>query len=100
MRLVWFAVLVACSSGSSTTPPTTTPTAPPAVTIDAACEPAREKVDRLLMNEAMTAEECQCLRGRVNLSRGGGDQPHCASDETDEGPVRLGIEGGWCCKKR
>jgi hypothetical protein len=82
------ALLVACSSSSSTptstsTPTTTTPTteAPPA-------------------GGVMTKEECEAQGGRVNASIGGGEQAHCDADETELAPVRLGIEGGWCCKKK
>jgi hypothetical protein len=45
----------------------------------------------------MTQEQCTCLGGRVNLSRGG-EQEHCERGETEIGNVRFGIEGGWCCK--
>lgn len=48
---------------------------------------------------AMTSEQCTCLGGRVSLSRGGGEQEHCAAGEKELGNVRFGIEGGWCCKK-
>jgi hypothetical protein len=45
----------------------------------------------------MTPEECACLGGRVNLSRGG-EQEHCAPGEVELSAIRIGIEGGWCCK--
>jgi hypothetical protein len=45
----------------------------------------------------MTPEQCTCLGGRVNASRGG-EQEHCAASEKELGTVRFGIEGGWCCK--
>jgi len=48
----------------------------------------------------MTKEECEAQGGRVNSSMGGGDQAHCADGETELAPVRLGIEGGWCCKTK
>lgn len=54
----------------------------------------------------MTKEECEGQGGRVNPSIGGpggggsGEQPHCNPDEDELAPVRLGIEGGWCCKKK
>jgi len=48
----------------------------------------------------MTKEACEAEGGRVNASIGGGSQAHCADDETELAPVRLGIEGGWCCKKK
>jgi hypothetical protein len=48
----------------------------------------------------MTKEECEAQGGRVNASIGGGSQAHCADDEAELGNVRLGIEGGWCCKKK
>jgi hypothetical protein len=48
---------------------------------------------------ALTSEQCTCLGGRVNLSRGGGAQEHCAAGEKELGNVRFGLEGGWCCKK-
>ncbi len=102
MRLLLL-VLVACSSSSS--PPPREPesrterTAPPTTADAAPCKP--ETVDeRLLRGDSpMTKEECECAGGRVNPSIGGGAQAHCAAGETELGPVRLGIEGGWCCKK-
>ena len=48
----------------------------------------------------MTQQECEAAGGRVNASIGGGDQPHCADNEAELAPVRLGIEGGWCCKQK
>ena len=48
----------------------------------------------------MTKEECEAQGGRFNPSIGGGEQAHCNADETELGPVRFGIEGGWCCKKQ
>jgi len=47
--------------------------------------------------QPMTSDQCTCLGGRVNASRGG-EQEHCTPGETELGTVRLGIEGGWCCK--
>jgi len=46
----------------------------------------------------MTKEECEARGARVNASIGGGSQIHCTDDELDLGPVRIGIEGGWCCQ--
>lgn len=61
-------------------------------------QPAPADCGTLEPGAAMTPDQCSCRSGRVNLSRGGGDQPHCADGETELGTVRLGIEGGWCCK--
>jgi hypothetical protein len=52
----------------------------------------------LAAGEAMTPDQCTCRGGRVNGSIGGGAQAHCAANETELGNVRVGIEGGWCCK--
>jgi hypothetical protein len=82
MRIV-FAVLLAACSSSSPPPPKTEPTP---------TQPAPAAV--------MTKEACEAEGGRVNASIGGGSQAHCADDETELAPVRLGIEGGWCCKKK
>ena len=48
----------------------------------------------------MSKEECEAQGARFNPSIGGGEQAHCNPDETEVGPVRFGIEGGWCCKKQ
>ena len=58
-------------------------------------------VDEVLLREGSTwtKEDCECAGARVNLSRGGGAQAHCDAGERDIGPVRLGLEGGWCCWK-
>jgi hypothetical protein len=87
MRILMFALLVACSSSSST--PTSTPTPTPTPPTEA--PPA---------GGVMTKEECEAQGGRVNASIGGGEQAHCNADESELAPVRLGIEGGWCCKKK
>ncbi len=50
--------------------------------------------------QAMTKEQCTCREGRVSLSRGGSVELHCEQGEAELGAVRLGIEGGWCCKAR
>jgi hypothetical protein len=85
MRSLLFVLLVACSSSSKPEPtpsqPTPTEPAPPSGAV-------------------MTKEECEAQGGRVNASIGGGSQAHCNDDETEVAPVRLGIEGGWCCKKK
>jgi hypothetical protein len=78
-------LLVACSSASKPDPAP----APPA---PAPTEPAPTTV--------MTKEECEAKGARVNPSIGGGSQSHCADAEVDLGPVRLGIEGGWCCQAK
>jgi hypothetical protein len=83
MRSFLFVVLVACSSSSKPAPEPTQPTP---------TEPAPGTV--------MTTEECEAKGGRVNASIGGGSQAHCNDDETELGAVRIGIEGGWCCKKK
>lgn len=103
--LVALLLVVGCSSGAPPAPPVATPpatpTAVPAVpTPETApgsgggsgnCEAPRA-------GEAMTEVQCTCQGGRVNASKGGGDQPHCDPNEDDVGSVRFGIEGGWCCK--
>jgi hypothetical protein len=48
----------------------------------------------------MTSQECEAAGGRVNTSIGGGTQAHCNDDEAELAPVRIGIEGGWCCKQK
>lgn len=48
--------------------------------------------------EPLTQEACTCLGGRLNASRGG-EQEHCANNESELGAVRFGLEGGWCCKQ-
>lgn len=77
--------LVACSSSNSQ------PAAPAP-----APAPARAPAEP---STPMTKEECEAQGHRFNPSIGGGDQPHCAEGETEVGPARFGIEGGWCCKK-
>jgi hypothetical protein len=88
MRILIVALLVACSSSSST--PTSTP-APTTTPPSTEAPPA---------GAVMTKEECEAQGGRVNASIGGGEQTHCNPDEAELAPVRLGIEGGWCCKKK
>jgi hypothetical protein len=90
MRSLLFVVLFACSSSSKPQPAPTQPTpTQPAPTQPAPTAPT-----------VMTKEACEAQGGRVNASIGGGSQAHCADDETELGNVRLGIEGGWCCKKK
>ncbi|MGN6104787.1 MAG: hypothetical protein ACTHU0_06780 [Kofleriaceae bacterium] len=87
----------ACRTPSSTS-------APPAPSPGSAAptgepgQPAPADCGALEPGAAMTPDQCSCRSGRVNLSRGGGDQAHCAEGETELGTVRIGIEGGWCCK--
>jgi len=84
MRTLLLVMLVACSSSvppKPTNEPPASPTAPPAAA-------------------AMTKEECEAQGGRVNSSIGGGSQAHCNDGETELAPVRLGIEGGWCCQTK
>lgn len=93
--LVFAALATACGSSTpdpqpTATPPTAEPAASPPHGSTACAPPAA--------GEAMTPEQCTCQGGRVNLSRGGGEQPHCNANEQELGTVRLGIEGGWCCK--
>ena len=83
MRSLLLVLLVACSSSSKPEPAPVQP---------APTEPAPTAV--------LTKEECEAQGGRVNASIGGGTQAHCNEDETEVAPVRLGIEGGWCCKKK
>lgn len=87
MRSALFAVLVACSSPSA--PPPSPPAPAPGPASGGSEAPA-----------VLTKEECEAQGGRVNASVGGGTQAHCADDETEVAPVRFGIEGGWCCKKK
>jgi len=96
LRIVLLAALAtACGSStpapsSTTSPPTPTEPSGAAPTGSAGCaQPAA--------GEAMTPDQCTCVGGRVNPSRGG-EQEHCAANEQELGTVRLGIEGGWCCK--
>ncbi len=85
MRSLLLVLLVAaCSSSSKPEPAPAQPTP---------TEPAPTTA-------VMTKEECEAQGGRVNASIGGGSQAHCADDETELAPVRLGIEGGWCCSKK
>lgn len=84
MRSFLFVVLVACSSSSKPEPAPAQP---------APAQPAPSTT-------VMTKEACEAQGARVNASIGGGAQAHCADDETEIGNVRLGIEGGWCCKKK
>lgn len=87
MRHLAFVLLVACSSSSP-------PPAQPAPAQPAPPEPGPAGP------QVMTPEECEAAGGRVNASIGGGSQAHCNDDETELAAVRLGIEGGWCCKKK
>jgi hypothetical protein len=48
--------------------------------------------------QAMTREQCECRGATINLSRGGEQRDHCPAGAAELGTVRLGIEGGWCCK--
>ena len=43
-----------------------------------------------------TAEECQAAGGTIAPSTGG--QPKCPEGKNAIGSIRLGIEGGLCCK--
>jgi hypothetical protein len=89
MRACLLAVLaLGCSSPKQTSPKTPPP--PPGAPGSPQCRPVKS-------GEAMTPEQCTCLGGRVNPSRGG-EQEHCASGEAELGTVQFGIEGGWCCK--
>ncbi|MBA3502484.1 MAG: hypothetical protein M4D80_32770 [Myxococcota bacterium] len=83
MRSLLFVFLIACSSSSKPEPAPSQPAPAPAPS-----------------GGVMTKEECEAQGARVNASIGGGTQAHCADDETEIGNVRLGIEGGWCCKKK
>jgi hypothetical protein len=82
VKRAFFVVLVACSSPKQ---PAEQPAPAPAP-----AEPSTPAV--------MTKEECEAKGARVNASIGGGSQAHCNADETELAPVRLGIEGGWCCE--
>ncbi|HSK00709.1 MAG TPA: hypothetical protein VK932_05685 [Kofleriaceae bacterium] len=105
--LVALALVFGCSS-SSTRPtpmpePAATPGEPAATPDPAKTPPGLAPPDQagcppVEPGQAMTPEQCTCLGGRMNLSRGG-EQEHCARDEQELGSVRFGIEGGWCCQK-
>lgn len=94
-------LLVACSSPQPQPQPIPKPTSVDAAvdesTADANCE--QWSVDEILKRDPLTKEQCECNGGRVNGSMGGGNQAHCAAGETELARVRLGIEGGWCCRK-
>jgi len=93
MRALLLVLVLAsgCGRGSGPTNPNPTPptgSEPPGGSAACGAPP---------MGQAMTPDQCTCLGGRVNPSRGG-EQEHCAGGESELGTVRLGIEGGWCCK--
>jgi len=48
--------------------------------------------------QAMTREQCACRDGRLTLSNGRAVELHCEAGEVELGAVRIGVEGGWCCK--
>jgi hypothetical protein len=90
MRASLVAVLMlGCGSPQQPSPPTSPPP-PPGSPGSPGCRPPGA-------SHVMTPEECACLGGRVNLSRGG-EQEHCAPGEVELSAIRIGIEGGWCCK--
>jgi hypothetical protein len=62
--------------------------------------PAQPKVgcDSPEPGQAMTREQCACRDGRITLAKGGAVELHCEAGEVELGTVRLGLEGGWCCK--
>jgi hypothetical protein len=78
MRAALLIVLFACGS---------TPKPPPKVGCDSP-EPG----------QAMTQEQCTCRGGNVTLAKGASVDLHCEMGEVELATVKLGIEGGWCCK--
>lgn len=117
--LVALVLVVGCSSSSTRPTPVPEPSGPamgspgeqpagtpgePAATPDPAktppglAPPDQAGCPPVEPGQAMTPEQCTCLGGRMNPSRGG-EQEHCGRDEQELGGVRFGIEGGWCCKK-
>jgi hypothetical protein len=109
--LVALALAFGCSSSSPRPAPMPEPSGPavgspgdpagapdPARTPPGLAPPDQAGCPPVEPGQAMTPEQCTCLGGRLNLSRGG-EQEHCARGEQELGTVRFGIEGGWCCKE-
>jgi len=94
MRAWIFALGLALAPGCKKS---ATPTTPPTTSSGSAAGSGSAACGEIKAGEPMAQEQCTCLGARVNASRGG-EQEHCAAGETEIGTVRLGIEGGWCCK--
>lgn len=93
-----FALIVALAACGSSAPAPSPTTATPPPTEPGGSSPAGSPAcEQPPAGEPMTPDQCTCLGGRVHASRGG-EQEHCAAGEQELGTVRLGIEGGWCCK--
>jgi hypothetical protein len=99
MRLRLAILALVLASGCNKPAPSTSSPTPTEPSRPTPTEPADGSAGCGAPNQgtAMTPEQCTCLGGRVNASRGG-EQEHCAADERELGDVRFGIEGGWCCK--
>ena len=77
MRALLLVLVLAssCGRGSGPTDPNPPPTGPGTDDGSAACGAPP-------MGQAMTPDQCTCLGGRVNPSRGG-EQEHCAGGESE-----------------
>ncbi len=95
MNAVRISLLLALVACKSTTPRAADP-APASTESGPTATPAAE-CDAPPPGEVLSEVQCTCQGARINASPGGGDQPHCDRNESELGPVRFGIEGGWCC---
>jgi len=111
-RLIALVLAFGCnSSGPHTSSPPPAPEPPKAASVEPAPPPASSSKPPAPgltppagctageAGKTITREQCSCLGGRVSPSRGG-VQERCGPGEAEVGAIRLGIEGGWCCKAR